>query len=92
MSHKITCIVLAAGAGSRMKSDIPKPLHKIAGKPMVLHVIEACEALNPEKIITVLSPNMPSLEHAVSQHEIAYQPVANGTGGAALAAKDHLII
>ena len=90
MSRKITCIVLAAGAGSRMKSDIPKPLHKIAGKPMVLHVIEACEALNPEKIITVLSPDTPSLEQAVSHHGIAYQPVANGTGGAALAAIDFL--
>ena len=90
MSDKLACIILAAGQGSRMKSEMPKPLHPIASKPMVLHVIEACERLQPEKIVTVISPDMPELEQAVSHHDIAYQPVANGTGGAALAARDAL--
>lgn len=40
-------IILAAGQGSRMKSDTPKPLLKIGGKPMLRHVIDALKATFP---------------------------------------------
>lgn len=90
MSHKLACIILAAGQGTRMKSDMPKPLHPIAGQPMIRHVINACKALNPDQIITVLSTDSPALEAEVKDCTIARQPVANGTGGAALAAKEAL--
>jgi bifunctional UDP-N-acetylglucosamine pyrophosphorylase/glucosamine-1-phosphate N-acetyltransferase len=91
MSKKLACIILAAGKGTRMKSDLPKPLHPIAGKPMVNHIIDACKSLNADRIVTVISPDTPVLEHALENHsEIAVQSVANGTGGAALAAKEHL--
>lgn len=91
MNNKLACIILAAGKGTRMKSDLPKPLHPIAGKPMVQHVLDSCKALNPEKIVTVISPDTPALEHALSTDSLtAIQPVANGTGGAALAARKHL--
>ena len=88
MSKKLACIILAAGKGTRMKSDLPKPLHPIAGKPMVNHIIDACKSLNADRIVTVISPDTPVLEHALENHsEIAVQSIANGTGGAALAAK-----
>ncbi len=91
MSKKLACIILAAGSGTRMKSDIPKPMHKIASKPMVMHVIDACAALEPEKIVTVIAPHMSEMEKTVGEHTaIAYQETANGTGGAALAAKQAL--
>jgi len=90
MSHKLACIILAAGQGTRMKSDIPKPLHPIAGQPMIRHVINACKALDADKIITVLSADSAALEAEVKDCIIARQPVANGTGGAALAAKGAL--
>jgi len=89
-SRKLAFIVLAAGKGSRMKSDLPKPLHALAGQPMIQHVIRAAESLNPDKIVVVTGPDMPMMAEAVKPHTTAIQPVANGTGGAALAAKDQL--
>lgn len=50
----ITAIVLAAGAGTRMRSDRPKPLHRICGRPMVLHVIHALEKVTPDRTAVVV--------------------------------------
>jgi bifunctional UDP-N-acetylglucosamine pyrophosphorylase/glucosamine-1-phosphate N-acetyltransferase len=46
-------IVLAAGLGKRMRSDLPKVLHPVAGRPLLAHVLEAARALSPQKIIVV---------------------------------------
>ena len=89
MTKKLGCIILAAGKGTRMKSNLPKPLHKIAGRAMVAHVIAAAEALTPDKIVVVIGPDMEQMNNAVSPYPTAIQQTANGTGGAALAAKDH---
>ncbi|MDE1150934.1 MAG: bifunctional UDP-N-acetylglucosamine diphosphorylase/glucosamine-1-phosphate N-acetyltransferase GlmU [Micavibrio sp.] len=89
-SKKLAFIVLAAGKGSRMVSALPKPLHRLAGLPLVGHVLAAAESLNPDKIIVVTGPDMPEMAEAVKPHITAIQSVANGTGGAALAAKDAL--
>ncbi|HEX2752950.1 MAG TPA: bifunctional UDP-N-acetylglucosamine diphosphorylase/glucosamine-1-phosphate N-acetyltransferase GlmU [Alphaproteobacteria bacterium] len=90
MSKKLACIILAAGKGTRMKSAVPKPLHPLAGRAMVQHVIAAAEGLNPDKIVVVIGADMPDMADAVKPHSTAVQAVANGTGGAALAAKDAL--
>ena len=47
-------IILAAGKGTRMKSDLPKVLHKVSGITMLEHVFRAVSALNPEKNVTVI--------------------------------------
>ena len=47
-------IVLAAGEGTRMRSDRPKPLHMICGRAMVLHVIDALRELHPETTALVI--------------------------------------
>src|SRR3954468_13720686 len=88
-SKKIGIVVLAAGKGTRMKSALPKPLHSVAGRSMVGHVIAAAEGLNPDRIVVVVGPDMPQMEEAVEQHATAIQQTVNGTGGAALAAKEH---
>lgn len=88
-NRKLACIVLAAGKGTRMKSSLPKPLHPIAGLPMVNHVIRAAEELAPEKIVVVIGNDMPQMAEAVAPHATCIQQVVNGTGGAVLAAKEH---
>ena len=47
-------IILAAGKGTRMKSDLPKVLHKVAGISMLEHVFRSVGAISPEKTVTVV--------------------------------------
>lgn len=90
MTKKLACLILAAGKGTRMKSALPKPLHKVAGLSMVGHVIKAAAALQPDRIVVVIGPDMPEMAQAVAPHATVIQPAPNGTGGAALAARDAL--
>lgn len=90
MSEKLACIILAAGKGTRMKSSLPKPLHPVAGRSMVEHVLAAARELNPEKIVVVIGPDMEDVADAVAPWPCAIQVTANGTGGAVLAAKQEL--
>jgi bifunctional UDP-N-acetylglucosamine pyrophosphorylase/glucosamine-1-phosphate N-acetyltransferase len=46
-------VILAAGQGKRMHSNLPKVLHPIAGKPLAQHVIDTARCLDPEKLIVV---------------------------------------
>src|SRR5260221_234771 len=46
-------IVLAAGLGKRMRSDLPKVLHPLAGKPLLAHVLDTVRALGPRRIVVV---------------------------------------
>ncbi len=88
--QKFACVILAAGQGTRMHSEMPKPLHKVAGQSMVRHVIDAASALSPEKIIVVIGENMGDMAVEVAPHLTAVQKVANGTGGAVKPAAEHL--
>lgn len=54
MSEKRAAVVLAAGKGKRMKSDLPKVLHAIAGKPIIEHVISTLLAMNLSKIVVII--------------------------------------
>lgn len=85
-AKELAVLVLAAGKGSRMKSALPKVLHPIAGLPMVQHIIQTAEALNPKKIIVVLSPGMDDVAAVVSPHAVAIQQQPKGTGDAVRAA------
>lgn len=49
----LTAIILAAGEGKRMRSDLPKVLHLVGGKPMLVRVLESVQAIHPEKIVVV---------------------------------------
>ena len=85
MSNKNTplaVVILAAGKGTRMKSDQPKVMHELAGLPMINWLIGTVEALEPKQIITVVGPDMPDLAQAAGAHEIVVQKNRNGTGGA----------
>lgn len=81
----LSIVVLAAGLGSRMKSEMPKPLHKIGGKPMLEHVLESARKLNPDKLIVVYGHRGEELQQAFIHHDDitwAKQETFEGTGDA----------
>lgn len=86
MSAPVAIIVLAAGKGTRMKSDMPKVLHKIAGRSMIGHVLAALEPLAPERRVVVISPGQDDVAAEVAPVETAVQQEARGTGDAVRAA------
>ena len=78
-------IILAAGLGTRMRSSLPKALHPIAGRPMLNHLLAACEAVF-DRIVVVVGPGMEALERAAAPHTTVVQAERLGTGHAALQA------
>jgi len=86
----VSAIVLAAGAGTRMRSDRPKPLHRICGRPMVLHVVHALEKLRPAHTVLVVGHGAEQVTKLVQDEAPTWANVAfveqveqNGTGDAA---------
>ena len=84
MSTKETAIIiLAAGKGTRMKSALPKVLHKICGKPMINHVLDTGSSLKPSKIITVINKNMTDVGKSIEKlSKTVIQKEQNGTADA----------
>lgn len=84
-------IILAAGEGKRMKSDIPKVLHEICGKPMVNHVVDAARKLSPKKLIVVAARKWPQVKDVLAKDvSVVYQKLPLGTADAVKAAKDKI--
>jgi bifunctional UDP-N-acetylglucosamine pyrophosphorylase/glucosamine-1-phosphate N-acetyltransferase len=79
-------IILAAGKGTRMKSALPKVMHKLGGKPMVRHVTDLVLGLDAARVCVVVAPGMDQVAAAVAPAETAIQAEALGTAHAALAA------
>nr|WP_272626025.1 bifunctional UDP-N-acetylglucosamine diphosphorylase/glucosamine-1-phosphate N-acetyltransferase GlmU [Sphingomonas sp. QA11] len=65
-NRPVAAIILAAGKGTRMKSDLHKVLHPIAGRPMLLHLIDSVSALEPERTVVVTGAGREQVEAAVS--------------------------
>ena len=67
MSKKNTAVILlAAGLGTRMKSTLPKVLHPIAGRAMILQLLDSLTGINPNRIILVIGPNMELVSETVA--------------------------
>ena len=88
----LAAIILAAGQGTRMKSSLHKVLHPIAGKAMVLHLLDSLAALQPKKTVVVVGSLREQVEAAVAPFgvAVAVQSPQHGTGHAVLQAKDAL--
>ena len=93
MSHKIaSVVVLAAGQGKRMRSTLPKVLHPVCGRPMILHVLDAVRAVAAGKVIAVLGHGHEQVRpHLPGDVEVALQEQQLGTGHAVLAAARQLL-
>ncbi len=85
-----TAVVLAAGLGTRMKSDLAKVLHPVAGRPMIGHVLAALNAATVEQTVVVVGDGMDGLAAAVAPHPTAVQVDRLGTAHAVLAARDFI--
>jgi bifunctional UDP-N-acetylglucosamine pyrophosphorylase / glucosamine-1-phosphate N-acetyltransferase len=83
-----TAIILAAGLGTRMKSSVPKTLHRLAGRSMLRHLIASCETVF-ERIVVVLGPDMDSVQKEAAPHTCVIQEERLGTAHAALQAADY---
>lgn len=86
----LAIVILAAGKGSRMKSDLPKVMHPLAGTPMIKILLDQVEQLDPEKIIVVTAKDMDELRALVEPHISVIQETQNGTADAVKAALPEL--
>jgi len=84
---EIAAIVLAAGKGTRMKSDLPKVMHRIAGRSMLGHVMDNLAQLKPSKLVVVIGPGMDDVAAEVAPHPTVIQAEQLGTGHAVAAAR-----
>jgi len=84
MNRPVAAIVLAAGKGTRMKSDLHKVLHPIAGRSMLLHLVDSIAALDPARTVVVTGAGREQVEAAVAPLGIAtaLQAEQLGTGHA----------
>lgn len=83
---KLGVLILAAGQGTRMKSAMPKVLHQIAGKPMLAHVIETAQQLQPAEIVVVYGHGGGQVKQQLCTYDVrwALQEQQLGTGHAVM--------
>ena len=81
-------VVLAAGQGKRMHSDLPKVLHALAGRPLLAHVLDAARELSPDRLCVVVGHGSERVRAALAAPDVAYvvQERQLGTGHAVMQA------
>ena len=90
----IALIVLAAGKGTRMKSALPKVMHRVAGRSLLGHVLSASTGLSPKQAVVVVGPDMDSVGEEARRYfpdcAVAIQEERKGTAHAVSMAKESL--
>jgi len=91
-STPVAAIVLAAGKGTRMKSELHKVLHPLAGRPMLEHLLATVDRLSPQKLVVVVGSGREQLQPVVETRggDIVVQEPQLGTGHAVLQAEQAL--
>lgn len=88
---KVTAVLLAAGQGTRMKSELPKVLHPLNGKPMLWHSLQALKPVSTEKLVVIVGHGADQVKDFVGDDaNCVYQEPQLGTGHATMQAEDHL--
>ncbi|MBT6529806.1 MAG: bifunctional UDP-N-acetylglucosamine diphosphorylase/glucosamine-1-phosphate N-acetyltransferase GlmU, partial [Betaproteobacteria bacterium] len=88
--RKTVAVILAAGLGTRMKSDRPKVMHPLAGQPMIAHLLGTLEPLGLDKTVVVIGDGMEDVADIVKPHATVVQSERLGTAHAVLAARDFI--
>ena len=93
----VSVVILAAGEGRRLRSNLPKPLAELAGKPLILRALDAVRPLKPKRVAVVVSPGDPRIPDLLRQNKTSapapvfpVQKNPRGTGHAAAQALPHL--
>ncbi|HEU5235579.1 MAG TPA: NTP transferase domain-containing protein, partial [Pyrinomonadaceae bacterium] len=95
-NSSLDVLVLAAGLGTRMKSNLAKVLHKLDSRPLIAHVCRTAADLKPNRILVVVGHQASEVQDAVEQElgkdqaSFVYQAEQRGTGDAVLSARDAL--
>lgn len=91
-SNNLEAIILAAGKGTRMESDLPKVCHEVGGRPMVCAVVDACLDAGCERVVVVVGYKQELVREALASYgekvEFAVQHEQLGTGHAVMSAVD----
>lgn len=89
---KLATVILAAGKGTRMKSDLPKVLHQVCGKSMIRHIISTAKNLNPTRNVVIIGHKGELVKSELEDLNIDYgdQEQQLGTGHAVMQAEDSL--
>lgn len=90
MTNQIAAVILGAGKGTRMKSDLPKVMMPVCQKPMIRHIIETLEAVKVDEIVTVIAPDGDIVKQEVAPHKTCIQDKQLGTGHAVKCAREAL--
>jgi bifunctional UDP-N-acetylglucosamine pyrophosphorylase/glucosamine-1-phosphate N-acetyltransferase len=86
----VAALILAAGKGTRLNSSLPKPLHRIGGRPMLAWSLDAARAAGARRIVTILGTGAEMVEAWLDGGESCIQDPPKGTGHAVLAAQHTL--
>jgi len=88
----LAIIVMAAGKGTRMLSDLPKVLHKANGRPLIDYVLDTSYALEPQKVILIIGHQSELVKAATARYRLstALQEPQLGTGHAVMQAENQL--
>jgi len=91
-SNDFAVIILAAGQGTRMRSDTHKVLHPIAGRPLLLHLLASVDQLGAARRVVVVGKGRDQVEKALASHDvaIAHQAEQKGTAHAVAQAREAL--
>lgn len=89
---RLNTIILAAGYGKRMKSKLPKVLHKVSGVPMIQHVVDLAKCIESDSIICVVGHGKERVESALEGQDLLFveQAVQLGTGHAVKMAEAYI--
>lgn len=90
LKKSINVVILAAGKGTRMKSNYPKVLHTLSGKTILEHVIQVAKSIKPKKIILVYNNKEREIKSKINDNTIQWviQKEQKGTGHAILKASN----
>src|SRR6476661_5304275 len=90
--RRFAVVILAAGQGTRMRSDTHKVLHPIASRPLLLHLLDTVDRLGAEKRVVVVGKGREQVEAAIQRRDvsIAIQSEQKGTGHAVQQAAEAL--